>query len=164
MTASPPPPDAGSPSLVAAFRRQMSARPGRRAFTFLADGEEEAERLTYRALDRRVRAVAASLARQGAAGERVLLLFPPGLDFVTAFFGCLYAGAIAVPAYQPRSERSFPRLRAIAGDARPRFALAPAGSGRLRRAAAGLPELAETRWLTLGEGREEDWQEPAAPP
>src|SRR5436305_13865425 len=111
----------GRPSLVAALRRQAALRPGRRAFTFLADGEVESERLTYRSLDRRARAVAAALARRGGAGERVLLLFPPGLDFVTAFCGCLYAGAVALPAYSPRPAPSLPRLRALAGDPAPRL-------------------------------------------
>src|SRR6185436_14851726 len=153
-------------SLVAALRGQAALHPGRRAFTFLADGEVESERLTYRALDRRARAIAASLARHAGAGERVLLLFPPGLDFVAAFFGCLYAGAVAVPADPPRSERSLPRLRAIARDAAPRFVLAPAaGLDRLRQAAAELPELAGVRWLALEECREEEnWREPAAGP
>src|SRR6476469_9414920 len=107
----------GPSSLVAALRRQAALRPGRRAFIFLADGEVESEWLTYRALDRRARAVAAALAQHGGAGERVLLLFPPGLDFVAAFCGCLYAGAVAVPAYPPTRSRSLDRLHAIAHDA-----------------------------------------------
>jgi amino acid adenylation domain-containing protein len=156
---------AGPSSLVAALRRQAALRPGRRAFIFLADGEVESERLTYRALDRRARAVAAALAQHGGAGERVLLLFPPGLDFVAAFCGCLYAGAVAVPAYPPRSERLLPRLRAVAGDAAPRLALAPAaGAGRLRLAAASLPDLAGVEWLSLDAGRAEDWRQPEADP
>ena len=85
------------------------------AFTFLADGESEGGRLTYGELDRRAAAIAAALAASVAPGERALLLYPPGLDFIVAFFGCLYAGVVAVPAYPPRpNDRSQSRLRAIA--------------------------------------------------
>ena len=58
--------------------------------------------LSYAGLDERARAIAALLQEHGAAGERVLLLYPPGLDYIAAFFGCLYAGVVAVPAYPPR--------------------------------------------------------------
>jgi amino acid adenylation domain-containing protein/non-ribosomal peptide synthase protein (TIGR01720 family) len=148
--------------VTAALRRQAGLHPRRRAFLFLADGEVESESLTYRALDRRARAVAALLQRHGAAGERVLLLFPPGLDFVTAFFGCLYAGMVAVPAPPPRSERSLPRLRAMVRDAAPRVVLAPAaGLDRLGRSAAGVHEWETLRWLAMdGAQREEGWLEP----
>ena len=74
-------------------------------------------------LDRRARALAAWLQEAGCAGERVVLLFPPGLDFVAAFFGCLYAGAAAVPAYPPRLNRTDDRLEEIFRDARPRAVL-----------------------------------------
>jgi len=57
--------------------------------------------------------IAVQLQRRDGYGERVLLLFPPGLDFVAAFLGCLYAGAVAAPAYPPRPGREQPRLRAI---------------------------------------------------
>ncbi len=71
------------------------------AYTFLASGEHEVDRLTWAELDRRSRAAAAAIASRVASRSRVLLLFPPGLDFVPAFFGCLGAGAIAVPVYPP---------------------------------------------------------------
>src|SRR2546425_10541712 len=86
-----------------------SDRPG---FTFLADGEAQALTMTYAELDLRARAIAAHLQRLDAHGKHVLLLYPPGLDYVSAFFGCLYAGAVAVPAYPPdpaRLNRTLPR-------------------------------------------------------
>ncbi len=72
-----------------------------------------------RELDRRARAIAASLQEAARPDDRVLLLLPSDLDFVAAFFGCLYAGVVAVPAYPPRllPQRSLPRLLAIVGDA-----------------------------------------------
>ena len=69
--------------------------------------------------------------------------YPPGLEFVAAFLGCLYAGVVAVPAYPPRSARTLPRLQAIVQDARPAVALT---SAELYRQVAGwagrLPQLA----------------------
>src|SRR5689334_21649769 len=76
-------------------------QPDLAAYTFLADGESEASILTYRELDEKARAIAAALVRRADAGERAILLYPPGLEFVAAFFGCLYAGVVPAPAYPP---------------------------------------------------------------
>ena len=62
------------------------------------------------------RAIGSLLEQLGASGECILLLYPPGLDFIAAFFGCLYGGAAAVPAYPPRNTRHLPRLQMIAED------------------------------------------------
>jgi len=113
-------------SLVDLLRRRAAQSPGQECYLFLAGGEIEEARLTCAELDRRARAIGALLARHGGRGERVPLLYPPGLDFIAALFGCLYGGAVAVPAYPPLSERRQPRLRAIARDAQPRIVLAPA--------------------------------------
>ncbi|HEY4759546.1 MAG TPA: AMP-binding protein, partial [Thermoguttaceae bacterium] len=69
------------------------------AFTYLVDGENEQVHLTYKELDRQARAIGAWLEAQDLAGERALLLYPPGLEFIAAFFGCVYGGVIAVPVY-----------------------------------------------------------------
>lgn len=82
--------------------------------------------LSYAELARRATATAAALQRQCAVGDRALLLFPPGIDFVTGFFGCLFAGVIPVPAYPPtlaKPERTLAKLHAIARDCGARFAL-----------------------------------------
>jgi acyl-CoA synthetase (AMP-forming)/AMP-acid ligase II/acyl carrier protein len=110
-----------SNSLVSTLRAWAQEQPSRRALTFLDEGELDGASLTFGELDRRARAVAAWLKERNAAGSPVLLLFAPGLDFAVAFLGCLYAGAIAVPAYPPdpsRLGRSLPRLLAIIEDAR----------------------------------------------
>ena len=110
--------------LVQILQRRASAGSPDPAYLFLANGEVESERLSFADLDRRARAIGAQLQALKLSGERVLLLHPPGLGFVEAFFGCLYAGAVAVPAYPPRARGVDPRLRAIAGDCAPRAALA----------------------------------------
>ena len=79
--------------------------------------------LSNRDLAQRVQAIAAQLQAVDGVGERVLLLLPPGLDYIAAFLGCLYAGAIAVPVYPPRRNRSLSRLQAIVSDASPRIVL-----------------------------------------
>ncbi|HYU31756.1 MAG TPA: amino acid adenylation domain-containing protein, partial [Thermoanaerobaculia bacterium] len=146
------PPAAAVTNLVDLLRERASATPDRRAYTFLADGETESAALSWGELDARARGIGAALAGQRAEGERVLLLFPPGLDFIAAFFGCLYAGAVAVPSYPPRQHRDQPRLRAIARDACPGFALTTAELASRREALVSrVPELAGTVWLAVEE-------------
>jgi acyl-CoA synthetase (AMP-forming)/AMP-acid ligase II len=111
-------------TLVDLLRRRAVEQPGQTAFTWLGTTTEET--LTYAQLDHRARAIAASLQQLGPPGERALLLYPPGLDFLAALFGCLYAGWIAVPAYPPPLNQRLERIQAIARDARPLVALTTA--------------------------------------
>ena len=112
-------------------------------YTFLREGGEGTARLTAGDLDRRARGVAAALGEVCAPGDRALLLFPAGLDFIAAFFGCLYAGVIAVPAYPPHPRRGHERLRAIARGSRPAVVLTSAESlSAVESAAARIPEIA----------------------
>jgi amino acid adenylation domain-containing protein len=148
-------------NFVSTVRSRAAETPQVVAYTFLADSETE---VTYSELDRQARGIGAALQDLGATGERVLLLFHSGLDFIAAFFGCLYAGAVAVPAYPPRSARGLPRLRAILDDARPRVVLSTEElSGRARRLLGGIANLEPMAWLaTEGlEARAEEWREPA---
>src|SRR4051794_33330188 len=89
-------------TLVELLRRRARQQGDQRAFTFLADGGNQASDITYELLDRQARTIAAWLQQnEVGAGERALILYPPGLEYIAAFFGCLYAGVIAVPAYPP---------------------------------------------------------------
>ncbi len=117
MNPNPNPEASIAPTIVDLLRQRAAYRPHDRAFTFLVDGENEELNITYAELDRKARAVGAWLTSEGMAGKRVLLLYPSGLDFIAAFMGCLYGGAIAVPAYPPRKNRSVERIEAIASDA-----------------------------------------------
>ncbi|MBN1138918.1 MAG: amino acid adenylation domain-containing protein [Anaerolineae bacterium] len=104
-------------TLVALLRHRARHQPDQRAYTLIAEDRPEAISLTYLQLDRQARAIGARLQRLDTVGERVLLLLPTSIEYITAFFGCLYAGAIPIPAYPPRRNRPDPRIQAIAADA-----------------------------------------------
>ncbi len=155
-------------TLVEILRRRVLHQPDRLAYTFLLDGEIEEAHLTYADLDRKARAIGARLQSLGACGERALLLYPPGLDFIAGFFGCLYAGVVAVPIYPPhpaRLDRTLPRFLAIARDAQP---VAVLTSSELLPVAESLilqaPDLQALHWLatdTIAGNLAAEWQPPA---
>jgi len=105
-------------TLVDLLRERASHLPAQRAYTFLRDGDGAESHLTYGELDERARAIAAHLQAQGLSGERAVMLYPPGLDFIAAFFGCLYARVVAAPVYAPRRNASFERVQKVCEDAR----------------------------------------------
>jgi len=76
--------------------------------------------MTYRKLDARSRSMAGRLRESIEPGERALLLYPPGLDYITAFFACQYAGVIAVPSYPPFTRRALAQFLSIVLDAGPK--------------------------------------------
>jgi phthiocerol/phenolphthiocerol synthesis type-I polyketide synthase C len=102
---------------VALLDHRATGCPEQTAYIFLESGENESARLTYAELARRAYLVAGHLQRISNPGDRALLLFAPGIEFMPAFFGCLCAGIIAVPCYPPKRNRGDERLAAIAVDA-----------------------------------------------
>src|SRR3569833_2781041 len=113
-------------TIVDLLRDRAASRPEVEAYRFLRDGEGSPETRSWADLDRRARAIGATLRERGAAGTNVLMLYPPGIDFIDGYFGCLYAGAVPVPAYPPepaRLQRTLPRVQAIVADAGAKFAL-----------------------------------------
>jgi len=134
----PVPDVARSITLPEILAEHARSRPERVAFTFLRNGEVEEDTLTFGELDARARTVARELRRHTAPGERALLLYPPGLEFIAAFFGCLYAGVVAVPSYPPRPNHSLQRLEAILRDAE--AALLLTTEGVLPTLQPGLPK------------------------
>jgi acyl-CoA synthetase (AMP-forming)/AMP-acid ligase II len=142
-------------------------QPERRAFTFLAGRKLVEQPITYGEIDRRARAIAQTLLERCAPGDRALLLFPAGLDYIAAFFGCQYARVIAVPAYPPdpsRIERTLPRLLSIIEDARVSVILTTDSIKQMSGALAGFaPEVAELDWMAadaVDESRADAWQRP----
>ncbi len=102
-------------TLVELLKYRAATQGDRIGYIFLTDGETEEIRLSYAALDRQARAIAAQL--QGLRGQRALLLYPPSLEYICALFGCFYAGVVAVPAYPPRRNSNLLRLQNIIADA-----------------------------------------------
>jgi acyl-CoA synthetase (AMP-forming)/AMP-acid ligase II/acyl carrier protein len=94
-----------SDNWVSLLRDRAARQPNRLGYRFLKDGEADEVTLTYGALDRRARAVGAMLARRFAPGSRLLLLYPPGLDFVTALTATWYAGMAGVPCPLPKPNK-----------------------------------------------------------
>lgn len=155
-------------SLVHVFRRRAAKRPDTLYFRFLHSGDIDGPttEVTWAQHDRESRRIAAKLQSLGARGERVLLLYPPGPEFIAAFSGCLYAGAVAVPTFPPdpgRLTRTLPRLQAIAEDSRARFALAPQAICRVGASLASAG-LASIEWIASDElagVSEDEWEMPA---
>jgi amino acid adenylation domain-containing protein len=112
----------GLTNIVEILQWRAVCQPDEKAFIFLCDGEEESAHLTHKELDAKARVIA-TLLQSYTLGERVLLIYPTGLEFIAAFMGCLYAGAIAVPVYPPRHNQSMARLQAIMEDAQATVAL-----------------------------------------
>ena len=145
-------------TLVELLQRQAERFEHKVAFSFSYNGDDEGRsELTFRELDRRARAIAANLQRYDVTGERVLVLVRPGLDFIAGFFGCLYAGAVAVPVHQKLA----PRLQVVVPDAAAKFALTASEKSQDTRAAvAGIPGEPE-QWFFTDAGADPDaWVAP----
>ncbi len=150
-------------TLVELLRTRAKEKPKTTAYTFLQDGEIEENSLTYDQIDQRARAIASHLQSLKATGERALLLFPPGLEFITAFFGCLYAGVVAVPAYPPRRNQKMSRLQSIVNDAQATVVLTSTSVlSTIESRINENSELASMGWVateTIDSDRAEEWQE-----
>lgn len=150
--------------LVAHLQALARACPDALAYVYLEDGEREGARLTFSDLDRRARAIAARLQGLAPRHARALLLYPPGLDYVEAFFGCLYAGVIAVPAYPPTG-RHLQRLRSILIDAEP--AVIMTTNALLARLSQDVSLAEQAVWCAtdgLDSRAADDWRAPALCP
>ncbi len=154
----------GLNSLVDILRWRAERQPDRLAYRFLADGEVEEATFTYAELDRRAPAIGAFLQDLSARGARALLLYPASLDYVAAFFGCLYGGIVAVPAYPPRPNRPMPRIRTIVADAQATVTLTTSAVyGSVERRVEELPDLKALTWRSTDDldlGWAERWQDP----
>ena len=154
----------GPTTLVELVRHRARCQAKDVAFTYLVDGENEQVHLTYEELDRQARAIGAWLESQGLAGQRALLLYPAGLDFITGLFGCLYAGVVAVPVYPPRRNRSLMRIQAIADDAQAKVALTTdTVLARVEGLIDETPHLKQLTWLDschVPAGMDGQWQMP----
>lgn len=150
-------------NLVELLRDRGTCQPEKIAYSFLPDGEKVSSTLSYQQLDDLARAIASRLQSLGLTGERALLLYPPGLEFIAAFLGCLYAGVIAVPAYPPRRNQKLSRLQAIASDASAKIILTTAAlKEEIARRFAEDSRMGGMKCLSsdnIDGDRASDWQE-----
>ncbi|MBR0225976.1 MAG: aminotransferase class I/II-fold pyridoxal phosphate-dependent enzyme [Thermoguttaceae bacterium] len=156
--------DKGRSNLVDLVRYRARFQPNDVAFTYLVNNGATETNLTYAELDRRCRQVAAWLQRNDMRGKRALLLYRPGLEFIVGFYGCLYAGATAIPAYPPTKNRSMLRIQSIASNAEASMALTSTEViEQVKGTIAETPLLQQIPWTptnAMPEGIEDDWVDP----
>lgn len=149
-------------SIVDILQQRAFYQPNQTAYTFLNHGQTGDISLTYAELDRKAREIGALLQNLGLGGERALLMYPPGMDFIVAFFGCLYAGVVAVPAYPPRRNQSLDRLQSIVEDCQAKELLTTTSVWKdLERSFVQHPELSSLRWIAtdnLVSNLNQSWQ------
>ena len=135
-----------------------------KVYTFLENGEGKGESLTFQELDRQARKIASYLQKNTQVGDRVLLLHLAGFEFITSFWGCLYAGVIGVPLYPPRQHHSLLRVQHIINDCQPTLALTNKSIlPRVRTLLESLPENRNIRCIASEEAlaeQAETWQRP----
>jgi len=135
-------------TLVELLEQQSARHQDTPAFIFCPEGDDEQARISYRELDERARAIASSLQRRGAAGERVLVLCRPGVDSIAGLFGCFYAGAVAVPVDEHWPIR---RVETVVPQVQARFALATAKTQAKMKAAVAWLTDGDVTWLAMDE-------------
>jgi acyl-CoA synthetase (AMP-forming)/AMP-acid ligase II/acyl carrier protein len=139
-------------TLVDILHHRTVQQPEQLAYTFLVDGEDQAVSLTYGELGAQVKAIALHLQSCCNPGDRAVLLYPPGLDYVVAFLGCLVAGVVAVPAYPPRPKRSLERIEGMVVDAQAAIALTTSDLfTALSPQLAKVPSLQALQWVLSDE-------------
>jgi acyl-CoA synthetase (AMP-forming)/AMP-acid ligase II len=156
-------------NMIQLLRDRGQAHPEGVAYTFLDSGEQIGGTLSWSTLDCRSRAIGASIAARVGRGARVLIMLPPGIDFAPAFFGVLYAGAIAIPTYPPagaRADRISARVRGMVADAGVSLVLSCGTvSARMATLLAMIPELSGLPWLDVDRIDADaagDWRDPVS--
>lgn len=155
-------------TLISLLEHRAAEQNSARAYTFLLDGERESETLEYGELAAKAKAIAATLAARGVMpGDRALLLYSPGLEFIAAFFGCLCAGVIAVPAYPPHPAqlaRTLPRLVAVTANAQVSIVLSTDAIAQMAPELARIaPAFRNVSWIatdTVARTEASEWRRP----
>jgi acyl-CoA synthetase (AMP-forming)/AMP-acid ligase II len=145
--------------------------PEMQTYSFTEKGVSGNATLTNAEFDARARAIAAALQERAKPGDRVVLLVPPGLDFVASFFGCLYAGMTAVPLHPPqfsKIDRGLERITRVTADCNPAVVLASAGVMKtLAEALEKSPPPPSQSWITVDActpDMAERWRDPRIEP
>ncbi|MGH2414225.1 MAG: AMP-binding protein, partial [Microcystaceae cyanobacterium] len=151
-------------TLIELLRYQQQNLPDKVAYKFVQNSEIELDSVSYQELDQQARKIAAYLQSILKPSDRALLLYQPGLEFIAAFFGCLYAEVIAVPAYPPRHNQHSSRLKSIITDAQAKAVLTTTFlQDSINSRLSKHLDVASIRWLTTDNIANElaaDWKEP----
>ena len=151
-------------TFVDLLQAQAEAHHGKMAYGFLANGETLSEQLTFDELDLKARAIAVHLQQRGLEGARALLLYPSGLEYLAAYFGCLYAGVIAVPVYPPQMGKQLARIDAVVKDCQPAIFMTTADIlGNVQDQMPELARMGASKWMTTENitiGEAHLWQRP----
>ncbi|MDE8647603.1 SDR family NAD(P)-dependent oxidoreductase [Rhodococcus qingshengii] len=160
-------------SLIDVLAAHESENPDRIVYTFLETGDVDGaiSEMTYADLGRRVRAISSHLHHEGFAERKALLLYPPGLEFISGFLGCLAGSVVAVPAPLPQLtdlDRSLRRLRQMIADANIEVVLSTRlVIDNISAAAQYVPELADLTWIAteeISDGKPGEWTPDALEP
>lgn len=150
-------------TLVDVLRGWSESQPEALAYTFLLDGERDEARITYGQLDRAARGIAHALRERLPDGGRALLVYPPGLEFIAAFYGCLYAGVVAVPVFPPMPGKSPAALERVAADSGAGVCLTTAAIlGFAEALLDSSPVLRQLHWMSTDDLPDESagWRAP----
>ncbi len=148
--------------MIELLASQATAQPDKNAYLFL-DDRDGVTQITFGELDRRARMIAARLQLELKPGDRALLVYSAGLEFISAFFGCMYAGIVAVPATYPKPKRPMPRLQRIALDCDAHVALSTAQTLTTIDPDLLSADAATSQWIATDELADEladMWQRP----
>jgi len=151
-------------SLIELIRFRAEVQGSETAYIHLKDKKEETAEITYKEFEQRILLLAEHLASHNIKGERVILMYSAGIDYIVAFFAVIFAGGIAVPVYEPRQSSHFNRLATILADAQPKLLLTHQQTMRLTSDEM-LEELNQygAQWLVtdtlnLTHNAQSDWQ------
>ncbi|MEK7990857.1 MAG: amino acid adenylation domain-containing protein [Thiotrichaceae bacterium] len=151
-------------NLIEILHQRSLQTPNKIGYIFLKDGSFSTEQsLSYHELDFKIRSLAAKLQSFTIQGERAILFYPQGLDYIIAFYACLYAGVIAIPTYSPHRNRPDKRILSIVEDAQPKVVLTTSSTIKHKNEyIKNTPKLSHAVWIdsTVDEGLADDWKMP----
>ncbi|MFZ1322475.1 MAG: SDR family NAD(P)-dependent oxidoreductase [Ignavibacteria bacterium] len=155
-------------NLVDLLIYRSQKQPDKTAFVFLEDGETESGTFSFKALDIRAKSIAYCLQTKNLNGERALLIYESGLEYLDSFFGCLYTGVISVPLHPPGKNKSLSRIAAIAKDSDAKVILSTTEIyDELKDEFAKDDFLKDLEWIlteTISDVNSEKWINPGIKP
>lgn len=110
-------------NIIACLQQNAKDKPNDIAYEFLTDLSLTTQSITYRQLMVDVTQIAKNLLENVSPGESVLLLYPPSIEYIKAFFACLMAGVVAIPLYPPKKNNKSDKVFVVAKASKAKFAL-----------------------------------------